>query len=66
MQKHPEHQHRPDTGVPLLTAIIIGLLFFGSYLAAERLSQSALPSPAVALGFLLGYLLVSAFHLFPH
>ena len=59
MQKHPEHQHHPDTGVPLLTAIIIGLLFFGSYLAAERLSQSTMPSPIVALGFLLGYLLVN-------
>ena len=44
MQKHSNHQHRSDMGLPLLAAIIIGLFFFGAYLAVERLSVGALPS----------------------
>ena len=59
MQKHPEHPHRTDTGLPLLAAIIIGLLFFGAYLATEQLSELAIHPVGVALIFLLGYLLVS-------
>ena len=44
----------------LLVSIIIGLLFFGSYLAVERLSPDALPSSVLALGFLCSYVLLSA------
>ncbi len=59
MQKNSDHQHRTDAGLPLLAAIIIGLLFFGTYLAVERFSAEALPSLTVALGFLLAYLGIS-------
>ena len=55
MQKHSDPQ-RSLSGLPLLTSLIIGLLFFGSYLAVERLSGNALPSLGMALGFLGAYL----------
>ncbi|MBE6690904.1 MAG: hypothetical protein E7590_06430 [Ruminococcaceae bacterium] len=65
MQKHSDHQRHADTGLPLLSLIIIGLLFFGSYLAVERLTPSALPSLGIALGFLGAYILTAAlFYLF--
>ncbi|MBO5327196.1 MAG: DHH family phosphoesterase, partial [Clostridia bacterium] len=56
MQKHSDHQHRADPGLPLLVTIIIGALFFGTYLAVERLSAKAMPSLAIALGFLGAYI----------
>ena len=59
MQKHSDHQHHADTGLPLLVTIIIGLLFFGTYLAVERLSSKAMPSLSVALSFLFAYILLS-------
>jgi c-di-AMP phosphodiesterase-like protein len=59
MQKHSDHQHHSDTGLPLLVTIIIGLLFFGTYLAMERLSSTAMPTLTVALSFLFAYILLS-------
>ena len=58
MQKHSDPQ-RSLSGLPLLTSLIIGLLFFGSYLAVERLSANALPSLGMALGFLGTYLFLA-------
>ena len=65
MQKHSDPQ-RTQSGLPLLTSLIIGLLFFGSYLAVERLSAKELPSLGMALGFLCAYALLAllAFLLF--
>ncbi len=60
MQKHSDYQRRSDSGFPLLTTIIIGLLFFGTYLAVERLSPDATPGMGLALGFLCSYVLLSA------
>ena len=60
MQKQTDHQHRSDAGLPLLATLIIGLLFFGVYLAVERLSANALPPLGIALGFLFSYILISA------
>ena len=57
MQKHSDRSFR--AGLPLLASIFIGLLFFGTYLAVERFSQNALPSPGVAIGFLVAYLVFS-------
>lgn len=58
MQKHSDPQHT-QSGLPLLTSLIIGLLFFGSYLAVEHLAISGLPAFGVALGFLCTYLLLA-------
>ena len=55
MQKHTDHQHRADLGLPLLAIIIIGLLFFGSYLAVEFFAPDTVPTLGVALGFLGAY-----------
>ena len=55
MQKHTDHQHRADLGLPLLAIIIIGLLFFGSYLAVEFSAPDTVPTLGVALGFLGAY-----------
>jgi c-di-AMP phosphodiesterase-like protein len=57
MQKHDPQ--RTQSGLPLLTSLIIGLLFFGAYLTVERLGDDQLPSMGVALGFLLTYLLLA-------
>ena len=59
MQKHSDSRQN-QSGLPLLTALIIGLLFFGSYLAVERLSTRSLPSLAMALSFLGTYLLFAS------
>ncbi|MBQ8357562.1 MAG: DHH family phosphoesterase [Clostridia bacterium] len=59
MQKHSDPQLRSDSGLPLLTTIIIGLFFFGTYLAVERLSPDAVPSLGIALGFLCAYTAIS-------
>ncbi|MBR6727965.1 MAG: DHH family phosphoesterase [Clostridia bacterium] len=58
MQKHSDPQHT-QSGLPLLTSLLIGLLFFGSYLAVERLAVSSPPTLGVALGFLGTYLLLA-------
>ena len=65
MQKHSDPQ-RAQSGLPLLTSLIIGLLFFGSYLVVERLSDKELPSLGMALAFLCAYALLAtlAFLLF--
>ncbi len=60
MQKHSDYKHRSDSGFALLVSIIIGLLFFSSYLAVERLSPDALPSTMLALGFLGSYAVLNA------
>lgn len=57
MQKHSEHPFR--SALPLLVSIIIGLLFFGTYLGVERVNPDALPSFGMALGFLIAYLAFS-------
>lgn len=58
MQKHSDPRHS-DSGLPLLVSLVIGLLFFGSYLAVERLSIRALPPFGTALIFLGVYLLLA-------
>jgi c-di-AMP phosphodiesterase-like protein len=60
LQKHSDYKHRSDSGFALLVSIIIGLLFFSSYLAVERLSPDALPSTMLALGFLGSYAVLNA------
>ena len=56
----PKHDpQRTQSGLPLLTSLIIGLLFFGAYLTVERLGTGELPAIGVALGFLLTYLLLA-------
>ena len=57
MQKHSDHSPRPT--LPLLISLIIGVLFFGTYLAVERVTPDRLPSFGVALGFLVAYLAFS-------
>ena len=60
MQKHSDHQRRSDSGFSVLAAIIMGVLFFGTYLAVERLTPDALPKMGLALGFLGAYMLLGA------
>ena len=57
MQKHSDHSFR--SALPLLVSIIIGVLFFGTYLAVERVTPDRLPSFGMALGFLVAYLAFS-------
>ncbi|MBR7181900.1 MAG: DHH family phosphoesterase [Clostridia bacterium] len=57
MQKHSEHPFRRS--LALLVLIFLGLLFFGSYLAVERLLGEEMPTLTVALCFLGGYLLLA-------
>ena len=59
MQKHSEHS-KHSSGFPLLICAFLGLLFFGTYLAVERLVTKALPSLGIALTFLLAYLFFAA------
>ena len=58
MQKHSDQQHRSEKGFPLLAVILIGLIFFGIYLAVERLSPDA-PTIRIALCFIGAYALIS-------
>ena len=60
MQKHSDRQHHSDSGLPLLVTILIGLLFFGTYLAVERLSKREMPPLSIAVGFLAAYILLGA------
>ena len=57
MQKHSDRSFRPT--LPLLISLIIGVLFFGTYLAVERLNPNGLPSFGTALSFLAAYLAFS-------
>ena len=50
MQKHSDHSFR--SALPLLVSIIIGVLFFGTYLAVERVTPDRLPSFGMRLAFL--------------
>ncbi len=58
MQKRNDHSYRFDYGVPLLVTILLGVLFFGSYLAIERLYPDA--PRGMAWIFLLTYALFAA------
>ncbi len=59
MQKHFERTLRSDSGIPLLVSIILGLLFFGSYLAVERFVPSAATGQWTPWLFLLAYFLLA-------
>ncbi len=59
MQKHFEHNHRSDSGIPLLISILLGLLFFGSYLAVDRFVVSTSTRPLTPWLFLACYFLLS-------
>lgn len=65
MQKTSDQQHRSGKGLPLLFVILIGLFFFGAYMATERLALHALPSIVIAMSFLGAYIAVcGVFYLF--
>jgi Ca2+/Na+ antiporter len=59
MQKHFERNLRSDSGIPLLVSIILGLLFFGSYLAVEHFVPSAATGRLTPWLFLIAYFLLS-------
>ena len=59
MQKHSKHSFHSAT--PLLISIFLGVLFFGMYLAVERLTPDRLPPVGTAIGFLVAYLVFSFF-----
>ena len=58
MQKHSDSR-QSDSGLPLLVSLIIGLIFFGTYLAVERISADGLPHLGMAFGFLGAYILLA-------
>ena len=59
MQKKSEQAYRSDFAIPLLVCILMGLLFFGSYLAVEHFSEAPLPR-AIGPVFLIVYIAVAA------
>ncbi|MBQ3483731.1 MAG: DHH family phosphoesterase [Clostridia bacterium] len=59
MQKNAEHSYRSDSGTPLIVCIVLGVLFFGSYIAVEHLAGSSMPPIATALAFLGVYLVLA-------
>ena len=59
MQKHFERSNRSDSGIPLLISIVLGLLFFGSYLAVERFFPGNSLGKLTPLLFLLSYCFLS-------
>lgn len=60
MQKNAEHPYRSDSGTPLIVCIVLGVLFFGSYIAVERLAKTDMPPVWTALVFLGVYLVLSS------
>ncbi len=59
MQKHYDHSNRSDSGIPLLISILLGLLFFGSYLAVERFLSGAATGKWTPWLFLAAYFLLT-------
>ena len=60
MHKHSESQYRFNSAVPMSVLLLLGLLFFGTYLMAEHFSPEGGLPPYTPLYFLGGYLLFSA------
>ncbi len=58
MQKQNDHSYQFDYGVPLLVSILLGVLFFGTYLAVERLYPE--PPRGLTWVFVAVYLIFSA------
>ena len=59
MQIRSEQDKHRDTGIPLLVCMLLGLLFFGSYLVVAHLATTPLPGTVGAI-FLSVYALLSA------
>ena len=66
MQKQHDRPNRSDSSIPLFICILLGLIFFGSYIAVERLTPADVLPPSTPFLFLLCYLLfaLSVFALF--
>ena len=61
MQKHSDHSFRSSSAsLPLLVTIFLGIVFFGTYLVVERISNKELPPLGIALGFIGAYFLFAA------
>ena len=58
MQKQNDHSYRFDYGVPLLVSILVGVLFFGAYLAVGWLYPE--PPRGIIWIFVAAYLVFSA------